>query len=288
MPRIDANAPADSNFLPSSMTFGVSRVGKTAFNASFPRPAFFCSEREGGFKTIQTMDRSLWYEANMPPLIYGISSMKEFLPYFNEVRQHIQTGRVKTIVLELSFYSDDVIRSSPKSNNGWAPYKLLEDHIIWLDAQVKQIAKTKPVRLAYNALAAPPDKADKGGIIIAGKALAGKLPAATDFLAYLTTEERNKKIERTLHLQPYGVYPAGHRYGPRLPAFVREPTFRKLEDLVAGRAKIDADGNVFYGDGPVTLPPLLSESDLPPLDSLGALPLLDVLSEDNTELPPLT
>ncbi len=250
MPRVDVDAALDELFLRSSIIYGVSRAGKTILNASMPRPAIFASEREGGYKSVQTMDRSLWYEPDMKPIIYTISSIKEMLPYFKEVEEHTKKGRIKTIVVELSFYSEDIIRSmtSAEEKNGWAKYKLLDDHIQWLDATAKRLG----VRIAYNALAADPgDLTTKApaGIYVAGKALARKLPAATDLTGYLRTEDIGARIDRILHLTPYGAYPAGHRYGAKLPPFVRNATYRKLEDLIMGRATVDEYGNVVYGEG---------------------------------------
>lgn len=248
MPKIDADAPPSDSFLRSSIVYGVSRVGKTVFDATFPRPAIFASEREGGYKSIQTMDRALWFEPTVKPLIYAIASMQETMPYFKEVETEIKKGRVKTIVFELSFYTDDVIRAltTAEEKNGWAKYKLLDDHIQWLDATSKRLG----VRIAYNALAADPgDLATKspGGLQLAGKAIARKLPAATDLTGYLTTEDRGQgKVDRILHLTPYGAYPAGHRYGARLPSSVRNPTFRKMLDLIEGRATTNDDGTVIY------------------------------------------
>lgn len=268
MPKIDVDAALTGGFLRSSVTYGVSRVGKTVYNATFPRPAIFCSAREGGYVSVQTMDRALWYEPNMKPLLYVVSEMRETMPYFKEVMAGVKAGRILTVVFELSFYSDDIVQSMTTADekNKWAKYQVLEQHIQWLDTAAKKLG----VRIAYNTLAADPgDIATKtpGGIQVAGKALAKKLPASTDLTGYLRTDDRGAGVvDRVLHLTPYGAYPAGHRYGARLPSVVRNPTYRKLEDLFAGRAVTDADGNVVLpGDD---LPPLSVESaggDLPPL-----------------------
>lgn len=267
MPKIPATTPiAEEDFLASSLIYGVSRVGKTVLNASFPRPAIFTSRREGGYLSVQTMDRALWHEYDVEPLTFPVSNIKETMPYFREVEALIKSDRVRTIVFELSFYSDDVIRSVEKASeggkqDGWAKYRLLDDHIQWLDAAAKRLG----VRIAYNAIAADPgDLASKApaGIQVAGKALARKLPATTDLTGYLRTEDRgNNQIDRVLHLVAYGAYPAGHRYGSRLPVVVRNPTYRRLKDLFDGRARAEDDGSVVY-DEPTNGSPA---ADLPPL-----------------------
>ncbi len=249
MPKIDVD-DASIDFLRSSIVYGVSRAGKTVLDATFPRPAIIASEREGGVMSVKTMDRALWYEPSVKPLIYTVSEIKETAAYIKEIAALAKKGQVKTLVLELSFYSDDIIRAltAPEEKNGWAKYKTLDDHINWLDT----LSKTLGIRIAYNALAADPgDLASKspGGLQLAGKAIARKLPASTDLTGYLTTEDRgNGVVDRLLHLVPYGMFPAGHRYGGRLPSIVRNPTYRKLEDLFAGRAAVEYDGSVVYGE----------------------------------------
>ena len=276
MPKIDADeAPNDDNVLMTSMTYGVSRVGKTTLASTFPAPAIFASMREGGYRSVQTMDRAMWYDPKVKPLIFAVSNMKEAMGYFKEVEVLIRSGRVKTIVLELSFYSDDVIKTTI-TKDSWAKYRILDDHIMWIDAAAKKLG----VRIAYNALAADAsgDAAAKSpaGIQVAGKSLARKLPAATDLTAYLRTEDKgNNQIDRILHLLPYGSYPAGHRYGARLPTIVRNPTYRKLEDLILGRAHADDLGNVLPGPPAVTVVTPPSVDDLPDLgNEMPELPAL--------------
>ena len=102
-----------------------------------------------------------------------------------------------------------------------------------------------------------------------------------------------------------GVFQARHRYGARLPLFVRNPSYRILEDLLAARAVVDLEGNAqpmpaVRGSRLVALPPLsslgpqavdkldqIAESAAPPSAPLvssdggrspGSLPPLDQLS----------
>jgi len=140
------------------------------------------------------------------------------------------------------------------------------------------------VRLAYNSLAVDPgDAATKspGGLQIAGKAIARKLPAGTDMTGFLRTEDRgNNQIDRVLHMSNYGAYPAGHRYGKRLPPVVRNPTFRKLEDLLAERAYVDDNANIIYGAKPTSY----AASSTPDLEPISGL---EPLVENAADLPPL-
>lgn len=250
MPKIAIDA-SPGDFLKSSLVYGVSRAGKTVLSVTFPRPAIFTSAREGGYQSIQTMDRSLWYEPDVEPIIYAVSKISETLPFFREVEALAKKGRVRTVAVEITFYADDVIKAVARetdSKDSWAKWRLLDDHINWLVEATKRLG----LRITLNALAADPGGPDSrapGGIQVPGKAIARKLPAMLACVGYLRTEPREvNQIDRVLHLVPFGDYPAGHWYGSRLPPIVRNPTFRKLEDLFAGRARADDSGNVLYGE----------------------------------------
>lgn len=256
MTRIDLKQAADQAFMGTSMIYGATRAGKTHFCATFPKVAWFGSEREGGYVTMATMDPSALYEAHVPPQVYTVNTPAELMTHLNkEVMPQVLAGQIKTIVLELSVYSDDMIRARADEAT-WAKYADLEKHITFLDAQWK---KVKGLRVCYNALALAEDDATKvSGPLMAGKALPRKFPALQMFLGYMRQETRADVVDRVLHLNTHGNFAAGHRYGARLPRIVRNPTFRKLEALYHGRATVDADGNVNMVQPPALtgLPPL--------------------------------
>lgn len=290
MPKISATAFDPKDFMKSSLIYGVSRAGKTVIGATFPRPVIFTSAREGGYVSVQTMDRSMWYEPDQEPIIFAVSDLKETVPHFNEVVQLAKKGRVKTVVVELSFYSEDVVQAIGKrtdgSKDGWAKYRLLDEHIQWIDKATKGLG----LRIAYNTLAVPPGDVEKkspAGIMVAGRAIAAKLPAGTEFTAYLRTEDKgNNQIDRLMHLVAYGPYPAGHRYGNKLPNLVRNPTYRILEDLFTGKAVADDDGRVLYGEEMKTFVMQRNankQSDTQPQTNTTSGELTDLSSD----LPPL-
>jgi hypothetical protein len=259
MPRIDITKTEGAPLIKSAIICGASRSGKTTFCATFPRVAWIGSLREGGFESIRFMDKTLLYERDHPPIVYAVNGIPDVNQAFGEIARMITTGEVRTVVFELSFYSDDVIQSltGPDERNGWAKYQTLEQHIKIMDGKLKQLPT---VRVIYNALEAPGEAKAPGTMMLAGKALGRKMPAAMDLYAYLRVEETNGKIERVLHLAPYGNFTCGHRYGAALPDYIRNPTFRKLEDVLSGRGTVDKDGNV------VIAPPMgVKKALLPPL-----------------------
>lgn len=256
MTRIDLHKAADQAFLQTSMVYGATRAGKTHFCATFPRVAWFGAEREGGYVTMATMDPAQLYEPAVPPQVYVVNNPAELMQHLNkDVMPQVATGKIKTIVLELSVYSDDMIRARGDEQT-WQKYADLEKHITFLDAQWKRVPG---LRVCYNALALSEEDATKiSGPLMAGKALPRKFPALQMFLGYMRQETKGDVTDRVLHLAAHGNFAAGHRYGARLPRIVRNPTFRKLEALYQGRATADAEGNVTVVDAPAVggLPPL--------------------------------
>ena len=245
----------------TSLIFGPSGAGKTAFCASYPRVAMISSRREGGLETVDYMDPVMFYDARVKPLKFevdDIGSMMHVL--YNRVLPLVDKGVVKTICIELTFHADDAMRKMPDSSNGWAKYANLEEHVVKLD----ELIKKKPgVRLVYNTLNAPEDKAkETSGVLIPGKALARKIPAMVNLTGFVRPEEGDEVTERVLHLTAYGNYSPRHRYGSRLPRFIRwkAPSccFRDLEDLLFGRARTTEEGLIERVEAPavVGLPPL--------------------------------
>jgi hypothetical protein len=254
--RIDLTKAPPTLFR-TSFIYGAYGSGKTDFCATYPRVAWFGSAREGGAETMRWMDRSRWYDPNIAPHVYAVENPAEMFLHLNrDVMPLVQKGVIKTIVLELSFYSDDMIRSMPTETDGWTKYGDLEKHIMNMDERWKKIPG---LRIVYNALAqVEPDDKKPAGPLLAGKALAKKLPAICDAIGYLRTEVVDGGIDRILHFQSYANFPARHRYGARLPAFVRNPTYRQIEALINQRATCDANGVVTLNEAPrlTGLPPI--------------------------------
>lgn len=243
MPRLDLGSLKALPFQ-SCLFFGASRSGKTHLCATFPKVAMLCSQRERGYITVPNMDPKHWYEPLVPPQVFPVDTIGQLMTDLHkEILPQVRTGRVQTIVIELTFHADDAIRTMDiDEKNGWAKYMALEQHVNTLDAIVK---KTPGVRVVYNTLAMPEDSV-KGtsGVLIPGKALAKKIPALCDLSGYMQQEDCNDHTDRVLHLSAFGNYSPGHRYGDKLPSMIRNPTYRDLEDLYKGAARVSADGVV--------------------------------------------
>lgn len=254
--RIDLNDR--SSALHTSLFYGVYRSGKTHLCCTFPRVAWLGAEREGGFETIRWMDPAHFYERDRPPQVYAVNTPADLILHWQrDIAPQVKAGNIKTIVAELSFYGDEMIRARA-SEATWHKYVDLEAHVTWLDAEWKKIPG---LRVVYNTLAATEDDPKKpSAILMPGRQLSRKLPAGCDLVGYMRQEENGGEIDRVLHLQAHGNFPAGHRYATRLPPIIRNPTFKKIEACLHGAADIDANGNVT-----VKAAPAVALSGLPPL-----------------------
>ena len=266
--------PPGTPIVRSFLVVGETGAGKTVLVASFPRVYWIGSEREDGAEAIKYMDRALWYERDRPPIARAVKTIADVDACLKEAVMLVEKGVVRTIALELSCYSDDVVRSS--EGDARSKYGTLEQHMTVLDSRLKAIPSTI---VAYNAL---PDRRNPEVTLplIAGRALGPRLPAVVSAYVYLRTESVGERLDRVLHLAPYGTVTCRHRYGSRLPAVLRNPTYRIIEDVIAGRLVVDSVGNAIPLGAPVLPPP-------PPLDGggngagvgavLGTLPAIDVL-----------
>jgi hypothetical protein len=261
---IDLDAPTRL-LINTSLVSGFSGAGKTYFAATFPRVAWLGSRREEGEETIRWMDRDAWYEPKVKPLAFSVETIAELNYHLNrDILPRVQKGVIKTIALEVSFYSDDIIQSLPDDANGWVKYGTLEKHIMWLDKLAK---RTPGLRIHYNAVAQDPsDKKSAATMQVAGKAVARKLPALCSLVGYLRTEDKETgNVERVLHLNTYGPFMARHRYGRRLPNVIRNPTFKVLEGLLSGKYVMEEDG---YWRDASKKPTVVQVPGLPPLKAV--------------------
>jgi hypothetical protein len=266
----------------TSMIFGGSGAGKTHLCCTYPKPAWIGSTREEGFVTIQTMDRANLYDPKVPVQIFGVSSMLEMMRDFNQfIIPQIRAGKIETVCVELSYYTNDVIDAAPEEANGWVKYMALMKHINFIDKVIKAFPNC---RLVYNALSAPEKEVDKAptGILTAGKAISKTIPAATSLFGYLRTEDKgNSVVDRVLHLTTYGPYMCRHRFGNKLPPLVRNPSYRKLEQLLSGEMTVDHEGYVVAPGSVVAMPPAKTIVAAAP----AKLPDINLL--DPEPLPPL-
>lgn len=240
------NLDAINDDIRTALIYGPSGAGKTALCASWPRPAWLGSAREGGYTTLANLPDGLLYEPTIKPRAYAVSSMKELLGHFNsEILPAARRGEILSVIIELSFYGDDLVRElRPLAGaNGWMPFQTLVEHMIYLDSACKAVPG---LRLVYNAI-------DNGtdGILMPGKAVEKSLPAMCDLTGYLRAEQIDKATARTLYMAPFDAHSPRHRFGTKLPPKLRNPTYRLLQALLRGEATVDEHGVIVQSQAPV-------------------------------------
>lgn len=141
------------------LLYGDMRSGKTRFAATMPRPLFLAEHSEGGWTTIQTMDRSLWYEPNFPPIVKTIENVGDLVPLVQTARDLIKSGRVQTVVVDsITFYADLYLAFLtqgllPEKQDPRQIYGKLGVHLREKRVEVHRLG----VNVAWLALAADPD-----------------------------------------------------------------------------------------------------------------------------------
>lgn len=203
--------------------YGNSRSGKTHFAATMPRPFIIADVAESGYKTILSMDRDLWFEPNVEPIIVGVDQMSDVAQMAStggRLDQLIKNGRVMSVVFDaFSFYADYFLgqlfklQSADKQDNRKA-YGDLGKHL----TEIRNILGQKGASVAYLCLAKHPDDEDpKGKPLIPGKS-ADKYCAGVDFVWHTELRqvvEGGKIVReiREIHTRQKGSYIAGNRLG---------------------------------------------------------------------------
>lgn len=197
-----------------SMLYGNSRVGKTSFAATSPKPVFLSIGIEGGDKTLRLFDVD----------IIEITSSKDM----HEAVELISRSPNKwgTVVVDsLTFYQDlflsELTLKAPGRMLQQRDWGLMDLEIMkWLMPSLHNL----PMHVIWICLAQL-TKDDSNGSLVRGEPMAfGKVPAklsaATDLILYADTQTfldpqtRQMKTQYFLRTQPYGVFIAGGRFGP--------------------------------------------------------------------------
>lgn len=190
---------------------GAATSGKTTFAGSAPAPLFISDATEGGYKSLQTMDRNWWWDPNVAPDVWVIeNAMKtgnkasDIVTILERLEAAKQSGRFpwKTIVLDpLSVYVDRVLGELVASRSGGGDarqlygdlathLKMLLNRFHALPAHVLWLCHTKA----------------EGGLAIAGQ-MGEKFPSFCDFkwLTYANSMSAMPGAPPTfeLHTQPF-------------------------------------------------------------------------------------
>ncbi len=204
------------------LQYGDTRTGKTQFAATFPRPFIIVDIGERGYETVQTMDRSLWWEPSVDPIIVGIDTMADFALIVERIKPLVASGRILTVVFDaFTFYCDFYLAQLNTLMPGGDTrqiYGKLGTHLQYVRNALHQL----PVNVVWNCLAAAPETGDAGTIKMGGPLIPGaqgaKYPAGVNYLFYTKLVQKRDKGEISeeryeIHTRQCGLYAAGNRLG---------------------------------------------------------------------------
>jgi hypothetical protein len=90
---------------------GGSTAGKTHFAATFPKPLFISDLSEGGFNTLQSMNRDLWWDPKVAPEVHAIEHWRDLLSELTKL-EALASGKFpwKTVAMDaISIYAERVL-----------------------------------------------------------------------------------------------------------------------------------------------------------------------------------
>ena len=237
MKVIDLRKAAARNV--SVMTYGASRVGKSRFAATWPRPLFLADATEKGWETIRNMNPENFYDPSFIPEVWGIEEPGDMFQAIQSIatRNKQNPGDILTVCIDsLTLYSDLYFTgleiAAVKRNNQVDRRRLFGDlgqHLAWLITEMHKL----PVNVLWICLEKPPQDGSAGGPLLTGQTR-DKAPARCEYLMYQRAY-RVKPDEPPIfeiRTKPYGPYIAGGRQGDMVLPDPLEPTFRAFAEAV--------------------------------------------------------
>jgi hypothetical protein len=222
----------------SVMTYGASRVGKTRFAASWPRPLFLADATEKGWETVRNMNPENFYDPTFTPEVWAIEEPQDMFMALQQVETRIkqQPGDIQTLVVDsLSLYSDlyytslEISASKRGNIDARKLYGDLGQHLAWLITNVHKL----PLNILWICLEKSPQDGAMGGPLLTGQTR-DKAPARCEYLLYQRAY-RMKPDEPPvfeIRTKPYGGYIAGGRQGDLTLPDPLEPTFRAFANAI--------------------------------------------------------
>lgn len=216
------------------LTYGKSRSGKTELLATFPRPLILADNAESGWKTIESMDEEKFFEPNWVPKVIAIESMDDFMNVQPEIGKLVQQYGAQTIGVDsLTFLGDMLLDQMEKKGMGKTkdgnddPRALYTRYKNFLRA-FRLSLHALPVNIVWCCLEAGIDEKTK----LSGPLMNGQskdlFPAACDAYFYQTKIATAKGVRFFTHTTQYGPFPAGGRFGGKLPTVIEDLTYKKL------------------------------------------------------------
>lgn len=222
MLEIDVDEIENKSALPvdTFLLYGATRSGKTSFMASMPRPVFFADASEKGWDSAIKLAPSKRFEADVKPIVWGITSQADVLPMIERVKPLIASKRVMTICFDsVSYYADLALNGITQAMSKYdarQAYGTLGNHLRDLRIKIHDLG----VNVAWSALAKDPDEdTPLGGPMIPGQQ-GPKFAAGVGYLFYFRKEVPLNPIQAAKVGATYEVrtkqwykYPAGSRLG---------------------------------------------------------------------------
>lgn len=216
------------------LTYGKSRSGKTELLATFPRPLILADSTESGWKTIESMDSSKFYEPSWTPKVIGIETLDDFLKIQSDVAGFIQQYGALTLGVDsLTFLGDLVLaemekRGMGRTKDGNEDPRALYTRYKNLLRAFRIALHNLDVNVVWCCLESGIDeKTKQAGPLINGQSK-DLFPAACDVYLYQTKLATSKGVRFYSHTTQYGAFSAGGRFGAKLPPMIEDLTYRKL------------------------------------------------------------
>lgn len=240
------------------MLYGQTRVGKTTWAASAPRPIFLSVGIEGGDKTLRA------FPGVKVAQIYTSAEMTETVDHIARNPDICET----VVVDSITFYQDLLQSEIILKNRG--PMRLQDWGL--LDNAIMKTLLPKlhklPQHVIWIALEMSTDDKSTGSVAQVGPMMSGKqsqkLPATTDMIMRMARQPTKcpdglmrdvAVLQVTPQMTPQGPIMAGGRFGHAFPEGWIWPTWDHLMERIGGSVDL-RPGQVGSAPPPGAVPPL--------------------------------
>jgi hypothetical protein len=179
---------------------GIPSSGKTHFASTFPKPLFLSDAAEGGYKTLEYMDRDYWWDPNHAPDVWAQENMMDLPIAVTRLQTMAKGGKFpfqSIIVDSVSIYAERLLAELKMANPGEDNRQRYGSLADALRAQVVRI-NALPANIIWLC-----HVTTEGELTLPGKA-AATIPAYMDhkWLCVAVTEGK-KATDYQLRTVPY-------------------------------------------------------------------------------------